>query len=180
MRDVPHLLVLFDGSLAAEHLLRYACRIALEDYDRLIVLCVAALPADLPPDQAPRDLETTAMQALVRAQRVCQEEGTIASFELSYARDLAEAIIAEAGRSGAALICLSLGEHRGGETVLVSPTAHLVLQAAPCSVLLATPQVDLPRRAWRPAAAAPRRDCREPEGRDRTIVPGPVAGQEIL
>jgi hypothetical protein len=83
------------------------------------------------------------MVALVRAQMICREEGVVGVFKLSHARNLAEAIVAEARRSGAVLICLSLEEHELGETALMSETVQSVLAAAPCSVLLEDPAVEL-------------------------------------
>jgi nucleotide-binding universal stress UspA family protein len=83
------------------------------------------------------------MVALARAQAVCREEGVVAVFKLEYARDLAEAIIAEARRSGATVICLSLHEHELAETALMSETVQSVLAAAPCSVLLEDPSLDV-------------------------------------
>jgi nucleotide-binding universal stress UspA family protein len=144
MPDTPRLLVPFDGSAAAEHLLRYACRVALRDYDRLMVLCVAALPPDLPADASPPDTAAGAMHALAVAQHVCREEGVVAIFRLTYAHDLARAILAEAERDGAALICLSLDAHAPGETALMSPAVQSVLASAPVAVLLTDPAAELP------------------------------------
>jgi hypothetical protein len=125
--------------------LRLACRVAVRDHDHLIVLCVAALPADLPADAAPPDTANGAMRALVRAQHVCREEGMSATIRLTYAHDLAEAILAEAQRDGAAVICLSLDEHARGETALMSPAVQSVLVRAAASVLLSDPAVELPQ-----------------------------------
>jgi nucleotide-binding universal stress UspA family protein len=147
MLKVPGLLVPFDGSAAAEQVLRYACRVSLAEYAHLTVLCVAALPEDGVPAAIRHEVEASVMHALVQAQNVCQEEGVAASFHFTYATDLAEAIIAEARRSGAALICLSLDEHRRGETALMSPAVQAVLAAAPASVLLTDPAAELPPTA---------------------------------
>jgi nucleotide-binding universal stress UspA family protein len=140
------MLVPFDGSHGAEKVLRRACRAARRDGDRLLVLCVAKLPPDND-EFADPDVEFTTMLALAQAQMICREEGAIAIFELNHARNLADAIVAEAERSGAALICMSLDEydeHELGETVLMSETVQSVLAAAPCSVLLDDPATALP------------------------------------
>ena len=133
------LLVPFDGSLGAEKVLRRACRTARRDDDGLAVLCVVKLPVDNAAVWDDPDLDRTAMAALAHAQMICREEGAVGAFKLPYARDLADAIVAEARRSNAALICMSLDEfdeHELGETALMSETVQAVLVSAPCSVLL--------------------------------------------
>lgn len=144
MPDPPELLVPFDGTVTAERLLRHACRVAGADDARLTVLCVVALPADAPPDAVVPELEAGVMRALVRAQQVCREEGAVAVFEYTHARNLADAIVEDAQRSGATLICLNLDEHAPGETALMSRTVQSVLQSAPCPVLLNDPTTPLP------------------------------------
>ena len=92
------------------------------------------------------------MAALARAQVICREEGVVGVFKLNYARNLVDAIVAEARRSNAALICMSLDEydeHELGETALMSETVQAVLASAPCSVLLDDPASEL-----RPESAA--------------------------
>jgi nucleotide-binding universal stress UspA family protein len=139
----PELLVPFDGSRGAEKVLRRACRTARRDGNRLTVLCVVKLPPDDEDAWADPDLDATALLALTRAQAICREEGIVGVFELSHARNLADAIVAEARRSGAALIGLSLEEHALGEAALMSETVQQVLASAPCSVLLDDPAVEL-------------------------------------
>lgn len=142
-RDWPELLVPFDGSRGAEKVLRHACRTARRDGVGLAVLCVVMMPPDDEEAWADPNLDDTAMAALVRAQVICREEGAVGVFKLNHARNLSEAIIAEARRSGATLICLSLQEHELGETVLMSETVQSVLASAPCSVLLEDPASEL-------------------------------------
>jgi nucleotide-binding universal stress UspA family protein len=135
---VPEMLVPFDGSQAAERVLRSACQTARRDGGSLYVLCVALLPADETAE--PSDIvETTVLHALLRAQQVCAEEGVACMFKLSYARNLADAILAEARRGDATLIAMSLNEHERGESALMSETVQEVLAAAPCTVLLTDP-----------------------------------------
>jgi nucleotide-binding universal stress UspA family protein len=143
MRDWPEFLVPFDGSRGAEKVLRRACRAARRDGARLTVLCVVKLPPDDEEAWGDPDLDATALRALTAAQVICREEGVVGVFELNHARDLADAIVSEARRSGAALIGLSLEEHELGESALMSETVQHVLAAAPCSVLLEDPAVDL-------------------------------------
>jgi nucleotide-binding universal stress UspA family protein len=145
-RGWAELLVPFDGSLGAEKVLRRACRTARRDDDGLAVLCVVKLPVDDETVWGDSSLDRTAMAALARAQMLCREEGVVGIFKLNYARDLADAIVAEARRSNAALICMSLDEfdeHEFGETALMSETVQAVLASAPCSVLLDPPSVEL-------------------------------------
>ena len=142
-REWPEFLVPFDGSWGAEKVLRSACRAARGDGARLTVLCVVKLPPDDDSAWGDPDLDNTALLALTRAQQICHEEKVVAVFELSHARNLAVAIVAEAQRSGAALIGLSLEEHELGETALMSETVQHVLASAPCTVLLEDPAVAL-------------------------------------
>jgi hypothetical protein len=86
------------------------------------------------------------MHALAVAQHVCREEGVAAMFRLTYAHDLARAIVAEAKRDEAALICLSLDEHAPGETALMSPAVQSVLATSPVAVLVSDPAAELPPR----------------------------------
>lgn len=140
------LLVPFDGSLGAETILRRACRTVRRDDDGLDVLCVVKLPPDDENAWGDPSLHRTALAALTRAQAICREEGVGGVFKLTYARDLVDAIVAEARRSDAALICMSLDEYDGyelGETALMSETVQSVLAAAPCSVLLGDPTANL-------------------------------------
>jgi nucleotide-binding universal stress UspA family protein len=138
-RSWVELLVPFDGSLGAERVLRRACQTARRDDDELAVLCVVKLLTDDEDAWDDPDLDRTAMSALARAQAICREEGIVGVFELNHARNLADAIVADARRSNAALVYMSLDEfdeHEVGETVLMSRTVQAVLTAAPCSVLL--------------------------------------------
>jgi nucleotide-binding universal stress UspA family protein len=141
-RAWPELLVPFDGSFGAERVLRSACRAARRDGDRLTVLCVVKMPPDDEAAWGDPDLDNTALISLARAQQICHEEGVVAVFELSHARNLADAIVAEARRSRAALIGMSLNEHELGETALMSETVQQVLASAPCTVLLEDPAVE--------------------------------------
>ena len=139
--DCRDLLVPFDGSRGAERVLRRACRAARRDGDSVAVLCMVHIPAD---DDtagwADPDLDRTAMSALAQAQAICREEGVVGGvFKLNFARDFADAIVAEARRSGSLLICMSLDEYADEEesrSVLMSATVQSVLADAPCSVLL--------------------------------------------
>lgn len=136
MTSQPDMLVPFDGSVAAEQLLRSACRVALAERAWLSVMCVVALPPGVEPDQASPSLDHSVLRALTRAQQVCREEGTVATFDLCHARNLGDAVVSEAVRSGATLICLSLNGHKAGATALMSDAVQRVLAAAPCSVWL--------------------------------------------
>jgi nucleotide-binding universal stress UspA family protein len=139
----PELLVPFDGSHGAEKVLRRACRAARRDGAELTVLCMVQMATDDEEAWGDPDLDATALLALTRAQAICREEGVVAVFELNHGRNLADAIVQEARRSGAGLICLSLEEHELGETALMSETVQAVLTSAPCSVLLDNPATEL-------------------------------------
>jgi nucleotide-binding universal stress UspA family protein len=146
-RGWKELLVPFDGSWGAEKVLRRACWTARRDSDGLAVLCMVKLPPDDVSAWDDPDVDRTAMASLARAQQICREEGVVGVFKVNYARSLADAIVAEARRSNAVLICMSLDEfdeHELGETALMSETVQSVLESAPCSVLLDDPGLDVP------------------------------------
>jgi nucleotide-binding universal stress UspA family protein len=147
-RGWRELLVPFDGSWGAEKVLRRACWTARRDDDGLAVFCMVKLPPhDIAAWNDP-NLDSTAMASLAHAQMICREEGVVGVFKLNYARNLAEAILAEARRSGAVVICMSLDEfdeHEIGETPLMSETVQSVLATAPCSVLLENPAAEQPQ-----------------------------------
>ena len=133
------LLIPFDGSWGAEKVLRRACLTARRDGDGLAALCVVKLPLDDETAWGDPDLDRTAMAALARAQMICREAGVVGVFKLNYARNLADTIVAEARRSNAVLIYMSLDEfdeRELGESALMSETVQSVLATAPCSVLL--------------------------------------------
>ena len=140
---IPEMLVPFDGSHAAEQLLKRACRAARTESVDLIVLGVVKMPAGVELDELPDDLDDTVLHALIQAQNICRDEAVAATFELTHARNLADAILEEAERSEASLICLSMDEHAPGETALMSPDVQSVLAAASCSVLLNDPSIGL-------------------------------------
>jgi nucleotide-binding universal stress UspA family protein len=132
----PRLLVPFDGSAAAEHVLRVACRAARRDDAPLVVLCVVPVPADREADEMPSEAGALVMRALVRAQTICNDEGVVAVFEQTYARNLADEIVAVADAMHACLIALPLDYRGAGETKLMSPTVQQVLTEAHCTVML--------------------------------------------
>jgi nucleotide-binding universal stress UspA family protein len=110
---------------------------------RLLVLCVAAPPAPAPVEEAPVELEASALETLARAQQVCREEAVVAIFELGYARTWADAIVEQAQRGSVTLICLSLEPRGPRDAALMNPTVREVLRRAPCSVLLNDATTDL-------------------------------------
>src|SRR6266498_3224414 len=99
LREWPEMLVPFDGSRGAEKVLRRACRAARRDGARLTVLCVVKLPLEDEEAWGDPNLDITALRALTSAQVICREEGVVGIFELNHARNLADAIVAEARRS---------------------------------------------------------------------------------
>ena len=125
---IPEMLVPFDGSHAAEQLVlarlsssAHRCRRrdrARRGEDRRPVAL----------DELPDDLDGTVLHALIRAQDICRDERVAATFELTHARNLAEAIIEEAERTEASLICLSMEEHVPGEDRPDEPQT-----SSPCS-----------------------------------------------
>lgn len=136
--DRPRMLVPFDGSAAAERVLRAACQASKEDDAPLVVLCVVPVPAGLAPDETPPDVEERVMRALVRATDVCHEEGVIAVFHQTYATDLADEILRKADQMQATVIAMPL--HGEAETELMSPVVQQVLAGAHCTVMLGAPR----------------------------------------
>lgn len=132
----PWMLVPFDGTPAAERVLRAACQGAKADRTPLVVLCVVPIPADRAADEVPMDATAAVMMALVRAMDVCREEGITATFEETFARNLADEILRVADAMQACVIALPLDGPTPGETALMSATVQRVLAGAHCTVML--------------------------------------------
>lgn len=135
-RDRLSMLVPFDGSAAAERVLRTAARAAKEDDTSLLVLAVVPVPAGRSADELPIEASALTMRALVKAQAICREEKVNAVFEETYARDLADEIVKIANQMNACVIALPLDYQGDIETELMSPTVQRVLAEAPCTVML--------------------------------------------
>jgi CheY-like chemotaxis protein len=151
-RRVAKLLVPFDGSEAAERVLRTACHASLEERVPLVVLCVVPIPAGRAAEETPSNLRMAVMQALVQAGEICHEEGAVATFRETYATNLANEIVRVADRMQAAVIALPL-EHAAGVTELMSQTVWRVLAQAHCTVLLQPTSADA-LRTRAPAGSA--------------------------
>jgi nucleotide-binding universal stress UspA family protein len=147
MRDRPQVLVPFDGSPAAERLLRAACQASLREWAPLVVLCMVPIPAGRAADETPSNVQLAVMRALVQAQAICREEGVIALFRETYATDLAAEILSVADDMHASVIAMSLDEWTNGdeadETVLMSPIVQRVLAGAHCTVMLGTEETPI-------------------------------------
>jgi nucleotide-binding universal stress UspA family protein len=132
----------FDGSAAAERVLRTACQAALAEGAPLLVLCVVLIPSGRAADETPIDARASVMHALVQATEICREEQVVATFRETYATNLADEILRIADERNAAVIALALGDESPGETELMSPTVQRVLARAHCTVLLQTSTTD--------------------------------------
>jgi hypothetical protein len=91
---------------------------------------VVRIPAGVALDELPDDLDDIVLQALTQAQELCRQEDVAATFELTHARNLPDAILEEAERSQPSLICLSMDEHAPRESPLMSRDVQSVLGAA--------------------------------------------------
>jgi nucleotide-binding universal stress UspA family protein len=126
----------FDGSPEAERTLRAACIAARSDDAPLVVLCVVPIPAGHAADELPFNAADEILRAIVRAQDICRAEGVVATFEQTYARNLAREIIRVADSIQASVIALPLDYQGGGNTELMSPTVQDVLARAHCTVMI--------------------------------------------
>jgi nucleotide-binding universal stress UspA family protein len=138
MPDRPKMLVPFDGTLAAERVLRAACQGAGAEHAPLVVLCVVPIPAGRAADETPPDAEAGVVRALLTAQEICREEGIVAVFRETYASNLAIEILRVADEMQASVIAMPLDHHAPGETELMSSTVQRVLAGAHCTVMLGT------------------------------------------
>ena len=145
----PRMLVPFDGSVDAERTLCAACVASRADNAPLVVLCVVPIPAGRSADELPINAAEQVLLALVRAQDICRLEGVSATFEQTYARDLASEIIRAADQMNASVIVLPLDYHGAGGTELMSPTVQDVLARAHCTVMLNPAGEALPAGASR-------------------------------
>jgi K+-sensing histidine kinase KdpD len=151
----------FDGSEAAERVLRTACRAALEERVSMVVLCVVPISVGGAAEETPPDSRMAALNALVRAAEICQDEGVAATFRETYATNLADEIVRVADRMRAAVIALPLDDV-ASPSGLMSPTVQDVLAQAHCTVLLQ------PVSASAPLVGATAEQRRLPNGVDRS------------
>ena len=133
--DRPRILVPFDGTVAAQRVLRTVSRAALDEHAPLVVLCVIAVPAGRAADETSLDAEAGSYRALLQAREICSQEGVVATYRETYAPDVAEEIVRVADRVHAAVIALPLDE-RPRSSHEMSLTAQRVLERAHCTVLL--------------------------------------------
>lgn len=134
--DRPRMLVPFDGSPEAERTLRAACAASRSDDAPLVILCVVPIPAGRAADELPINAADQVLLALVRAQDICRQEGVTATFEQTYARNLAREIIRVADMMHASVIVLPLDYQDFSGTELMSHTVQDVLARAHCTVML--------------------------------------------
>jgi nucleotide-binding universal stress UspA family protein len=130
------MLVPFDGSAAAERVLRAACQAARREQTPLVVLGVVPIPAGRAADELPLSAADEVTRALLQAEQICRQEGVVAVFQETYATDLADEIIRVADRLHASVIALPLDYPDHGPTELMSPTVQRVLAQAHCTVML--------------------------------------------
>jgi nucleotide-binding universal stress UspA family protein len=143
------MLVPFDGSAEAERTLHAACVASRTEEAPLVVLCVVPIPAGHTADELPLNAAAEVLKALVRAQDICRAEGVVATFQQTYALNLAREIVRVADSMQASVIALPL-DYQGaeGSTELMSSTVQNVLARAHCTVMI-DPVDRLPRRPGR-------------------------------
>jgi hypothetical protein len=138
------MLVPFDGSPPAQHLLRMACQAALRESTPLVVLCMVRIPAGRAADETPPAAEAAVMRAMVEATEISRQEGVIAIFRATYATDFAAEILRVAEEMHATVIAMSIDEWSGNgadqTTELMSPIVQRVLAGAHCTVLIEAEQ----------------------------------------
>jgi K+-sensing histidine kinase KdpD len=142
LRNRAQVLVPFDGSPAAERLLRAACGAAQRERTPLVVLCMVPILVGRAADETPTNTQAAVMRALVAAQDICRQEGVVAVFRETYATDFAAEILRVADQMQASVIAMSLDEWSEQDdhhaTHLMSSTVQRVLAGAQCTLMLGT------------------------------------------
>jgi nucleotide-binding universal stress UspA family protein len=134
---VPH-----EGTAQDDAALRLACQTARGTGARVLVVAVTRVHPSLPLEGLPPSIDADARDALDHAAEIARGEGCldVASLiegRLVRARDVAEAIVAEAREVGAEAIYMALSYRRHPwQRWGTSRTLRAVLRHAPCRVVL--------------------------------------------
>ncbi len=144
----PTLLVAYNGSPMSEAQLHLASRSANDIGGLVRVLYVVYrsrhIPLDVP---LTREEEETANTLFDRAERIVTRYGVPCVMEIDRARDVGEAIVADAAENGARTIFIGLRDsNRLGTSLLISGTLRHVLQNAPCPVQIGYLPTGLPEQ----------------------------------
>ncbi len=93
---VMTILARYAGTAQDDAALRLACAAARGADGRVVVLAVTRVPSSLPQRALPAEFDAAANDALDRAEQVAHLQGMTVEGRLMRARDVAEAIVAEA------------------------------------------------------------------------------------
>ncbi len=127
----------YDGTAQDDDALRLTCDAVRGTGGRVVVLAVTPAPSSLPLRALPAEFDAAADEALDRTEDVARLQGIPIEGRLMRARDVAEAIVAEAREIGADAIYMALCHHRHpwGKRQLWR-TGRAVERHAPCRVVL--------------------------------------------
>jgi APA family basic amino acid/polyamine antiporter len=119
-----------------EEMIATAVKLAQEGGSLVLALHVIRVPLDLPVD-SPMELEgARAIESLAEAKALGADHGVEVRGSVVRARSLGQAIVAEAGRTGADLIVMGSSPRWRRQSRFFSPTVDYVLKTAPCEVLI--------------------------------------------
>jgi nucleotide-binding universal stress UspA family protein len=147
-RGIPIFLVAYDGSPMSEVQLHLACRSANDVGATVRVLYVVELSRHLPLTAPLSPTQQERVDAtLDRAERILARYGVQGLIEVTRARSVGEAIVADAEESNARTIFIGLRDrNRPGTSLMLSGTLRHVLQNAPCPVQIGYLPAGLPEQ----------------------------------
>jgi basic amino acid/polyamine antiporter, APA family len=124
-----------------EEVFATALRLAEENGARVRAIHVVSVPLSLPMDAAMEDEEERAAASIADAKLLAAEHGVTVDGRILRARAIGEAIVAEAGDSGADLIVLGSSPRWRRQSRFFSPTVDYVLRhAGPEVMVVAYPE----------------------------------------
>jgi nucleotide-binding universal stress UspA family protein len=137
MTMFSHLIVGWDGSDLSERAVNVAAEVAQRFGARLEIVEIIEPVPHRGPDRAERDAERAAQIDRARSPlERCKRRGVEATFRLAEGNDIAQALAAEAHRSGADLLVLGHPASGGLERRLAGDVAERVIRTATIPILV--------------------------------------------
>ena len=119
-----------------EEMVATAVKLAQERGGSVEALHVIKVPLELPLDAPLEDEEARATESIEEAKALGADHGVEVRGSIVRARAIGDAIVKEAGRTGADLIVLGSAPRWRRQSRFFSPTVDYVLKKAPCEVLI--------------------------------------------
>jgi nucleotide-binding universal stress UspA family protein len=117
-----------------------ACALLAEQHARIIVIAAIEVPRELPLNTPDPQALSAARDAVHSAQSIADSYGVSVERVILYARDAAEAVVADVAHHGCDLVVIaSQWPRRQGHVRPLGRTVDYILKHAPCRVMLLGP-----------------------------------------